>query len=126
MHLAGAVIQQKLAEEKPQRSKAYLAEAQKLAHMGSWVLRSPHRQGALLRGNVPNFRIGSAGEFTSSRKFSAFRPRAGAQLYSAAPLKSIDQEMLAGHEHMRLDGQIAHDASDILRRADPSHGNTCG
>jgi len=51
---------------------------------------------------------------------------AGAQLCSAAPLKSIDHEMLAGHEHMRLDGQIAHDAGDVLRRADPSHGNACG
>jgi hypothetical protein len=30
--------------------------------------------------------------------------QSGAQLCSTAPLKSIDHEMLAGHEHMRLDG----------------------
>jgi PAS domain S-box-containing protein len=36
-HLAGVAIQQKLAEEKLQRSEAYLAEAQKLTHTGSWV-----------------------------------------------------------------------------------------
>jgi hypothetical protein len=54
------------------------------------------------------------------------RSSVGAQLCSAAPLKSIDHEMLAGHEHMRLDGQIAHDAGNVLRRADPSHGNACG
>jgi GAF domain-containing protein len=36
-HLAGVIIQQKLAEEKLQRSEAYLAEAQKLTHTGSWV-----------------------------------------------------------------------------------------
>jgi hypothetical protein len=46
------------------------------------------------------------------------RSSVGAQLCSAAPLKSIDHEMLAGHEHMRLDGQIAHDAGDVLRRTD--------
>jgi PAS domain S-box-containing protein len=37
-HLAGVAIQQKLAQEKLQRSEAYLAEAQKLTHTGSWVL----------------------------------------------------------------------------------------
>jgi hypothetical protein len=31
--------------------------------------------------------------------------------------------MLAGHEHVRLDGEIAHDAGDVLRPAHPSHGN---
>jgi PAS domain S-box-containing protein len=36
-HLAGVAIQQKLAQEKLQRSEAYLAEAQKLTHTGSWV-----------------------------------------------------------------------------------------
>src|SRR6202171_1870860 len=36
-HLAGAAIQQKLAEEKLQRSEAYLAEAEKLTHTGSWA-----------------------------------------------------------------------------------------
>src|ERR1700738_2666795 len=36
-HLAGAAIQQKLAEEKLQRSEAYLAQAQKLTHTGSWA-----------------------------------------------------------------------------------------
>src|SRR4030081_2011277 len=36
-HLAGAAIQQKLAEDKLQRSETYLAEAQKLTHTGGWV-----------------------------------------------------------------------------------------
>src|ERR1700681_2720379 len=36
-HLAGAAIQQKLEKEKLQRSEAYLAEAEKLTHTGSWV-----------------------------------------------------------------------------------------
>jgi PAS domain S-box-containing protein len=36
-HLTGAAIQKKLAEEKLQRSEAYLAEAEKLTHTGSWV-----------------------------------------------------------------------------------------
>jgi PAS domain S-box-containing protein len=36
-HLSGAAIQQKLAQEKLQRSEAYLAEAGKLTHTGSWV-----------------------------------------------------------------------------------------
>jgi hypothetical protein len=52
--------------------------------------------------------------------FRIMRWSVGAQLCSAAPLKSIDHEMLAGHEHMRLDGQIAHDAGDVLGRTNPA------
>jgi PAS domain S-box-containing protein len=36
-HLAGVAIQQKLTQEKLQRSEAYLAEAEKLTHTGSWA-----------------------------------------------------------------------------------------
>src|ERR1700733_5126530 len=36
-HLAGVTIQQKLAEQNLQRSEAYLAQAQKLTHTGSWA-----------------------------------------------------------------------------------------
>jgi PAS domain S-box-containing protein len=36
-HLAGIAIERKLTREQLQRSEAYLAEAQKLTHMGSWV-----------------------------------------------------------------------------------------
>ena len=36
-HLTGIAIQKKLALEKLQRSEAYLAEAQKLTHTGSWA-----------------------------------------------------------------------------------------
>src|SRR6202165_1864401 len=36
-YLAGVAIQQKLAQENLLRSEAYLAEAQKLTHTGSWV-----------------------------------------------------------------------------------------
>src|ERR1700680_4741195 len=36
-HLAGVAIQHRLAQEKLRRSEAYLAEAEKLTHTGSWV-----------------------------------------------------------------------------------------
>jgi PAS domain S-box-containing protein len=36
-HLAGAAIQQKLAQEKLQRSEAYLAQAEKLTRTGTWA-----------------------------------------------------------------------------------------
>ena len=36
-HLAGVAIERKQTQEVLRRSEAYLAEAQKLAHMGSWV-----------------------------------------------------------------------------------------
>jgi PAS domain S-box-containing protein len=36
-HLSGAAIQQKLAQERLQRSEAYLAQAQKLTRTGSWA-----------------------------------------------------------------------------------------
>jgi PAS domain S-box-containing protein len=36
-HLAGVAIQHRLAQEKLQRSEAYLAEAEKLTHTGSWA-----------------------------------------------------------------------------------------
>ncbi|HUO14331.1 MAG TPA: ATP-binding protein [Verrucomicrobiae bacterium] len=36
-HLAGVAIERKLTQEVLRRSEAYLAEAQKLAHMSSWV-----------------------------------------------------------------------------------------
>ena len=36
-NLAGVAIQSKLAQERLQRSEAYLAEAQKLTHTGSWA-----------------------------------------------------------------------------------------
>src|SRR3977135_4359340 len=45
-YLAGVAIQQKLAQEKLQRSEAYLAEAEKLTHTGSWAW-DPRTQKAL-------------------------------------------------------------------------------
>jgi PAS domain S-box-containing protein len=36
-HLAGIAIERKLARERLQRSEAYLAEAQRLSHTGSWA-----------------------------------------------------------------------------------------
>src|ERR1700726_2738956 len=36
-HLAGVAIQQKVAQENLQRSEAYLAQAEKLTHTGSWA-----------------------------------------------------------------------------------------
>ncbi len=38
-HLAGVAIQHKLSEDALRRSERYLAEAQRLAHSGSWVWR---------------------------------------------------------------------------------------
>jgi PAS domain S-box-containing protein len=43
-HLAGVAIQRKLTEEKLRRSEAYLAEAQRWAHTGSWALDTTTRK----------------------------------------------------------------------------------
>jgi PAS domain S-box-containing protein len=43
-HLAGVAIQRRLTEEKLRRSEAYLAEGQRLTHMGSWSLNIAARQ----------------------------------------------------------------------------------
>jgi PAS domain S-box-containing protein len=43
-HLAGIAIERKLTRERLQRSEAYLTEAQKLTHTGSWAWRSPGRR----------------------------------------------------------------------------------
>jgi PAS domain S-box-containing protein len=43
-HLAGVAIQHKLSEDALRRSESYLAEAQRLAHMGSWVWRVTGRE----------------------------------------------------------------------------------
>jgi PAS domain S-box-containing protein len=39
-HLAGVAIQRKLTEAKLQRSEAYLAEAQRLSHTGTWAFNA--------------------------------------------------------------------------------------
>ena len=39
-HLAGNAIERKMAREKLQRSEAYLAEAQRLSHTGSWAFNT--------------------------------------------------------------------------------------
>jgi PAS domain S-box-containing protein len=39
-HLAGIAIERKLTHERLQRSEAYLAEAQKLSHTGSWAFNA--------------------------------------------------------------------------------------
>jgi PAS domain S-box-containing protein len=43
-HLAGIAIESKLTQERLQRSEAYLAEGQRLTHMGSWALNVDTRQ----------------------------------------------------------------------------------
>jgi PAS domain S-box-containing protein len=43
-HLAGIAIERKLTRERLQRSEAYLAEAQKLTHTGSWAWRLSDRK----------------------------------------------------------------------------------
>src|SRR5437899_3963035 len=52
-HRAGNAIERKLAREKLQRSEAYLAEAQRLSHAGSWAFNA--RQA--LYWSEENFRI---------------------------------------------------------------------
>ncbi|QPF83772.1 PAS domain-containing protein [Bradyrhizobium genosp. L] len=69
----------KRAEHALMRSEAYLSEAQKLTHTGSWAW-DPRSEKVLLRGNVPTFRIGSAGERTISRQFSTANPPRGSRL----------------------------------------------
>jgi PAS domain S-box-containing protein len=43
-HLAGAAMQRKLTEERLQRSEAYLVEAQRLSHTGSWAWKVADRR----------------------------------------------------------------------------------
>ena len=47
-HLAGVAIERKLTQEALRRSEAYLAEAQKLTHTGSWVWDLRTRQATYL------------------------------------------------------------------------------
>jgi PAS domain S-box-containing protein len=47
-HLAGIAIERKLTHERLQRSEAYLAEAQKLTHTGSWVWEVAERRASHL------------------------------------------------------------------------------
>jgi PAS domain S-box-containing protein len=54
-HLAGIAIERKLTEEKLRRSEAYLGEAQKLTHTGSWAADPATRK--LLYGSEELLRI---------------------------------------------------------------------
>ena len=54
----GEFIKRKQAELALQESKANLAEAQTIAHVGSWAFERRHRNHYLVRGNVPHFRFG--------------------------------------------------------------------
>ena len=47
-HLAGVAIERKLAQEALQRSQAYLAEAQRLAHAGAWAWKVEGREALYL------------------------------------------------------------------------------
>jgi PAS domain S-box-containing protein len=52
-HLAGIAIERKLTHEQLQRSEAYLAEAQRLSHAGSWAFNA----GKSVYWSEENFRI---------------------------------------------------------------------
>src|SRR6266853_750186 len=52
-HLAGIAIERKLTHEQLQRSEAYLAEAERLSHTGSWAFNA----GAPVYWSEENFRI---------------------------------------------------------------------
>jgi PAS domain S-box-containing protein len=47
-HLAGVAIERKQTQDALQRSEAYLAEAQRLAHIGSWAWQIPGRNALYL------------------------------------------------------------------------------
>jgi PAS domain S-box-containing protein len=47
-HLAGVAIERKLAQDALRTSEAYLAEAQRLAHLGSWVWKIQGREAVYL------------------------------------------------------------------------------
>ena len=49
-HLAGVAIERKLTQEVLRRSETHLAEAQKLAHMGSWVWEARTRNALYVSG----------------------------------------------------------------------------
>ena len=80
-NLAGVAIQRKLAQEKLQRSEAYLAEAQKLTYTGSWAWDA--RKQRVLYCSDEMFRIFGLDPLESlpnSEKFSAARPPRGSRL----------------------------------------------
>jgi len=64
-----------------ERSEAYLAQAQKLTHTGSWAW-DPRTEKVLYCSDemIPDFRIGSTGEPAFSRQFSAANPPRGSRL----------------------------------------------
>jgi PAS domain S-box-containing protein len=72
-HLAGVAIQQKAAQEKLQRSEAYLAEAQKLTHTGGWVWDA--RSQKVLYCSEEMFRIYGLDPSESSLTRENFRQR---------------------------------------------------
>ncbi len=72
-HLAGVVIQHKLAQEKLQRSEAYLAEAQKLTHTGTWVWDARNQE--VLYCSDEMFRIFGLDPRESSPSRENFRQR---------------------------------------------------
>src|ERR1700738_3819162 len=43
---------------------------------------------------------------------------------SATPLEAVDGEMLSGHEDVRIGSKISNEAGDVLRHADPAHGDS--
>src|SRR5580704_12639342 len=71
--LAGVAIQQKAAQEKLQRSEAYLAEAQKLTHTGGWVWDA--RSQKVLYCSEEMFRIYGLDPSESSLTRENFRQR---------------------------------------------------
>jgi PAS domain-containing protein len=54
-HLAGVAIEHKLTQEARRRSEAYLADAQRLTHTGSWAFNP--RTNAAVYWSEENFRI---------------------------------------------------------------------
>ena len=60
-HLAGVAIESKVTYDQLQRSEAYLAEAQRLTHTGSWAIEPINREFLYWSDEMfPNFRLRSA------------------------------------------------------------------
>ena len=51
------ITERKVAEEAIRRSEAYLAEAQRLSHTGSFGWKARHRRDRLVRRNLSHFRV---------------------------------------------------------------------
>jgi PAS domain S-box-containing protein len=72
MALSEDITQRKRAEEALQRSEAYLAEAQKLTHTGSWAVRVPQMEDAQRKASAVIPRFGWNSSYWSKEMYRIF------------------------------------------------------